>query len=337
MHRFQPHALTSLIATLLIGTWSLCAAAQTTEGPRIFKGSNSTQVVSVQQAGSGFAFKASTPSTAATGAVFGAATGTSGFTNGVWGRTFSTAGVGVRGEAMAASGAASGGAFFTLSSTGVGVLGSACNANSTATCNGIGVRGIVNGLNQGPNSTAALFEIRGSDGGTNLVVGKFDGGNVFRVDGSGNVFANGCYCVGGADFAESVAVAGKKSMYEPGDVLVIDPSSNRKVALSQQAYSTLVAGIYSTKPGVLASPHAVAASDLTRSEDVPLAVIGIVPTKVTAANGPIHRGDLLVTSNQAGYAMKGTDRGRMTGAIVGKALEPLAKGNGVIQVLITLQ
>jgi hypothetical protein len=35
--------------------------------------------------------------------------------------------------------------------------------------------------------------------------------------------------------------------------------------------------------------------------------------------------------------MKGTDRGRMLGAVVGKALEPLQKGTGVIQVLVTLQ
>jgi len=33
----------------------------------------------------------------------------------------------------------------------------------------------------------------------------------------------------------------------------------------------------------------------------------------------------------------GTDRSRMLGAVVGKALEPLHKGTGVIQVLVTLQ
>jgi hypothetical protein len=331
MHRIQAAALAFFVVT-----WSLCAA-QTTEGPRIFKGSDSTQIVSVQQGGSGFAIKANSPSTGPIGAVFGVTTATSGFTNGVWGRTFSTAGVGVRGEAMAASGSATGGAFFTLSPTGVGVSGSACNPNSSVTCNGVGVHGIVSGLNQGPNSTAALFEISGSDGGANLVVGRFDGGNVFRVDNLGNVFADGCYCVHGADFAESVAVSGHKAMYQPGDVLVIDPSSDRKVALAQEPYSTLVAGIYSTKPGVLASPHAVAAAGSTANEDVPLAVVGIVPTKVTAENGSISRGDLLVTSSKPGYAMRGTDRGRMIGAVVGKALEPLPRGDGVIQVLVTLQ
>jgi hypothetical protein len=35
--------------------------------------------------------------------------------------------------------------------------------------------------------------------------------------------------------------------------------------------------------------------------------------------------------------MKGTDRSKMVGAVVGKALEPLAQGDGMIQVLVTLQ
>ena len=47
----------------------------------------------------------------------------------------------------------------------------------------------------------------------------------------------------------------------------------------------------------------------------------------------------------ARHAMKGTERARMLGAVVGKALEPfdpaqgkpLREGTGVIQVLVTLQ
>ena len=73
------------------------------------------------------------------------------------------------------------------------------------------------------------------------------------------------------------------------------------------------------------------------NNEVPLAVVGIVPCKVIAENGPITPGDLLVTSSTPGNAMKGTDRGRMLGAVVGKALEPLREGTGVIQVLVTLQ
>lgn len=156
----------------------------------------------------------------------------------------------------------------------------------------------------------------------------------FRVDGSGNVFANS-YSTGGADFAEAVSVEKAQRNYEPGDVLVIDASGDRKVALSQSPYSTLVAGIYSTKPGIVASP-ALRLEERPGSQ-VPVAVVGIVPCKVTAANGPIRRGDLLVSSSELGYAMKGTDRSRMIGAVVGKAMQPLETGKGTIEVLITLQ
>jgi hypothetical protein len=38
-----------------------------------------------------------------------------------------------------------------------------------------------------------------------------------------------------------------------------------------------------------------------------------------------------------GYAMKGTDRNRLTGAVVGKALGSLDSGTGVIESLVTLQ
>ena len=68
-----------------------------------------------------------------------------------------------------------------------------------------------------------------------------------------------------------------------------------------------------------------------------MAMVGIVPIKVSAENGPIRRGDLLVTSSMAGYAMKGTDRGKMLGAIVGKAMGDLESGTGVIEVLVSLQ
>ncbi len=170
----------------------------------------------------------------------------------------------------------------------------------------------------------------------NEYLGMTNGVHKFRVDVNGVVYADGGYQSSGADFAESVAVNGPRSTYEPGDVLEIDQTADRHLALSSSAYSHLVAGIYSTKPGMLASPHAIDDAAIKTSE-VPLAVIGIVPCKVTAANGAIQRGDLLVTSARRGYAMKGTDHRRMLGAVVGKALEPLPKGEGVIQVLVTLQ
>ena len=96
-----------------------------------------------------------------------------------------------------------------------------------------------------------------------------------------------------------------------------------------------MAGIYSTKPGMLGTTRKIEES--AQSDEIPLAVVGIVPCKITTENGPIQAGDLLVTASTPGHAMKGTDRTRMLGAVVGKALEPLARGTGVIQVLVTLQ
>lgn len=137
------------------------------------------------------------------------------------------------------------------------------------------------------------------------------------------------------DFAESVRVSEDRSRYEPGDILVIDPANPNRFLKSAEPYSAAVSGIFSTKPGILG--RAYPTNPQSVNEEVPMAMIGIVPAKVSAENGPIRPGDLLVTSGTVGYAMKGTDRSRMLGAVVGKALEPLESGTGVIQVLVTLQ
>lgn len=72
-----------------------------------------------------------------------------------------------------------------------------------------------------------------------------------------------------------------------------------------------------------------------------MAMMGIVRAMATAENGAIHPGDLLVTSSTIGYAMKGTDRSRMLGAVIGKALgnldSDLDSGRGVIEVVVALQ
>lgn len=144
----------------------------------------------------------------------------------------------------------------------------------------------------------------------------------------------GLACQGG-DYAESVDVAGTRSNYEPGDVLVISAEAGSDVTKSFEPYSTSAVGIYSTKPGYVGRRQT---TDQKASQtEVPMAMIGIVPTKVSAENGPIHRGDLMVTSFTPGYAMRGTDRSRMLGAVIGKALGSLDSGTGVIEVVVTLQ
>ena len=114
---------------------------------------------------------------------------------------------------------------------------------------------------------------------------------------------------------------------------MLSSDKDGEVEKASKTYSTTVAGIYATKPGVIGRRQSLS-KDVP---DVPMAMVGIVPAKVSAENGPIHRGDLLVTASIPGYAMKGTDRSRMLGAVVGKAMSSLDSGTGVIEVLVTLQ
>jgi len=181
----------------------------------------------------------------------------------------------------------------------------------------------------GTTSPGAKLEVSGS-----IKLSSGSGGAITFQDGTTQSTAYTGTCPGG-DYAESVDVAGDRTKYEPGDVLVIGADSGSDVAKSSEPYSTLVVGVYSTKPGVVGRRQTT--DQKTSKTEVPMAMVGIVPTKVSAENGPIKRGDLLVTSSTSGYAMKGTDRSLLTGAVIGKALGSLDSGTGVIEVVVTLQ
>ena len=106
-----------------------------------------------------------------------------------------------------------------------------------------------------------------------------------RIDNTGKAFFNGGTQVGGADLAEYFAVAGNRSQYEPGDVLVISVSTDRQVELSSGPYSTLVAGVYATKPGLMLTEENAVADELEMM--VPMGVVGVIPTKVCLEGGAI--------------------------------------------------
>jgi len=171
-------------------------------------------------------------------------------------------------------------------------------------------------------------------GGGSILEGFRLSDRVVRIDKDGKGFFNGGTQTGGADYADLVTVKGRSSDYQPGDVMVISDDPARPFTRSPKPYARNVAGIYSTKPGVVGSKRGIADP---ADNEIPLALTGIVPCKVSCENGPIRMGDLLVTSRTPGYAMKATDSHRMLGAVVGKALQPLKKGRGVIEVLVTLR
>jgi hypothetical protein len=134
--------------------------------------------------------------------------------------------------------------------------------------------------------------------------------------------------------------------YEVGDLLVIDPDSPYLV-LSTAANDTKVIGVVGPsvdyRDGELmvivlgyhgAKPDESLDADSTRT---------VARIKVDASQGAIKRGDLLTTSPTPGHAMKAqpVDVGGVEihrpGTIIGKALESLDSGQGLIEAFIALQ
>ena len=68
--------------------------------------------------------------------------------------------------------------------------------------------------------------------------------------------------------------------------------------------------------------------------DYRCAVVGRRGAWPTPEAKPIQVGDLLTTSARAGHAMRPSDRGASFGAVIGKALTPLAGGTGLVLVLV---
>ena len=183
------------------------------------------------------------------------------------------------------------------------------------------------------NGLGLLVNHKGEAGG--LATFQLAGENMVRFTRLGKGIFKGGTQTGGADLAEAFEVEGAVGDYTPGDVLVISERTDRRVAWSDGAYSTRVVGVHATRPGVLLTDRDV---DDDLQDMIPVGVVGILPTRVTAENGPIRRGDLLVTAATPGHAMRGTDRERMLGAVIGKALAEFSgEGTGLIPVLVNVK
>jgi hypothetical protein len=111
-------------------------------------------------------------------------------------------------------------------------------------------------------------------------------------------------------------------------------SDGGAVSPSQLPYDRKVVGVVS---GAGEYKAAIVHDRKAEGQRTTIALMGKVYCKVDADVASIEVGDPMTTSEIAGYAMKASDPSRAFGAVIGKALRPLARGRGLIPVLVTLQ
>jgi hypothetical protein len=133
------------------------------------------------------------------------------------------------------------------------------------------------------------------------------------------------------DYAEVFEISDCAGL-TPGSVVAAS-SDGDGIQLSGQAYDPAAVGVISGagtfEPGMRIGSREDGSSDL------PVAVSGQVYVRVSSEAGAIRVGDLLVSSSIPGVAMRGADPNKLTGTVIGKALQPYAgEGESLIRMLV---
>lgn len=190
----------------------------------------------------------------------------------------------------------------------------------------------------GDQTVGGAIKITGSAqvGGDQTVTGTMKVSGSAQVTGDHTV--GGTINVGkdvvltGADCAEEFDIDSSAAI-EAGIVMVMVEGG--ALQPSTTAYDRKVAGVIAGageyRPGLILGRKTSAVGRL------PIALIGKVYCKVDADHGAIEVGDLLTTSTTPGHAMKASDRSLAFGAVLGKALQSLKSGKGMIPILVALQ
>jgi hypothetical protein len=239
---------------------------------------------------------------------------------GVYGKSMGDTGIAVMGEARAdpvAGVSGNGTGINGVSTHGLGVnaaseTGEAIHAETQS----LTVAAVAAFSTNEAGTGAALYARKA---GTNGHAGFFEG----------DVAVTGDLILTGADVAEQFDMFDSTPA---GSVVVLDDQA--RLGPCAKAYDRRAAGIVSglgdRKPAVV----------LDRVEGVngrqSIAVVGKAWCLADAEPCAIGVGDLLTTSLRPGHAMSAVDRTRGFGAVIGKALTPLASGTGKVLVLVGL-
>ncbi len=216
------------------------------------------------------------------------------------------------------------------SGSGIGVLGTSESFDAVVGRSNSNVHAGVAGHNLSPGGNGGI----GVYGTGGQYAGQFDG----TLQVNGDAYVTGTLNVGvdiilpAADCAEEFEI-GSTAEIEPGTVMVLNNTG--VLEASCRAYDKKVAGVISGagpyRPGIILDRSRPSSTRL------PLALVGKVYCKADAQYGGIEIGDMLTTSPTPGHAMKAGDPALAFGAVIGKALQRLPEGRGLVPILVALQ
>jgi hypothetical protein len=239
------------------------------------------------------------------------------------------------------------------STDGYGVRGYSTNSDGVrgGSSNDHGVYGYSNDDSDGAGVYGYNDEWVGTYGqGKWGVVGDAVGGGQYAGYFYDDVYVGGKLDVGGAVdpiIAERFP-ADPAQVYESGDVVCLDEASPY-VQPCSEGNDTKVIGVAAPGPDMedgeilvtIMGYQAAQPQEGPQAQEALQRMVMVV--KVDASYGPVQRGDLLTSSPTLGHAMKADPvdiegiKIYRPGTIIGKAMEPLADGQGLIEIFVTLQ
>jgi hypothetical protein len=163
-------------------------------------------------------------------------------------------------------------------------------------------------------------------------IGVYGQGGYLAGSFHGDVEVTGDIRLTNADCAEEFSIA-TDAKAGPGWVMIFD--EHAKLRPCSAPYDRRVAGVVSGAGNY--RPALILDRQPGEADRLPVALLGKVNCQVDADFAPVAIGDLLTTSARPGHAMKAVDAQRAFGAVIGKAMQSLASGQGLIAILVALQ
>jgi hypothetical protein len=185
---------------------------------------------------------------------------------------------------------------------------------------------------QSTTVAAGAFYQKNAGSDSAALFAKHEGGRTAAFF-DGNVVVTGdIVLTNAADCAEDFDVV-EADLAEPGTVMVMGPDGRLEPCTRARDKRVIgvVSGAASYRPGIVLDKRPESPGRR------PIALLGKVFCKVDAGHGALEVGDLLTTSPTEGHAMRAEPGADAFGAVIGKAMQSLERGRGLVAVLVALQ